>query len=524
MTDSSSQCIRPSDTGVDSENKIGLPGRSPPEILLIFGHYASNTRSETDPLRDSHTRIVLPHNPLKISLIYRLTLPWIPIFRVGLACHAGYAEQKCTGNGPETSASGDCNPSADGSGALDPLGKGCSCLKPRGLRRKRGGDPPQPSRVSSKRGTPRTFACHFYLHDRIGHSACLNVRLARLSDVRQHLLDRAHNQIVHCPVCGTTFTGRTTEARRQRDAHVQAATCERSRAPFNYPGITEDQDRQIREIARTTRTADYNEVQRWFMIWDFLFPGEQRPVSPFLTDVPDIQRVFDWAGAIFSDSDRWLALPNEPWTPTMSPEEQNARMSNFIQLFIIEARDLVGEDSGPVEDDHASGADNSSYINVATPDPSSATVNLGVASLASFDSNAPADASGRSYLDPGSATGSRRAPNSHTLGPMGPSTSEQPASEQPARIAPIPFRFLNDPPVDMAQDIQQRAASGPAFSLDDPALPSLAFQGSSAADLAINSGSDWFNSIDGWESFGNDETGLDDNLPPPDEDELGGHH
>lgn len=513
MSDTSSQCTRPSDRDV-SENMVALLGRLPLEILLILDHYTSDTSPKTELSRDSHPSIVLPHNPLKISLVYRLALPLVPIAWVGPACHAGYAGQKRAGNGPERSASGGCNPGADGLGAFDPLEKGCTHLRPGRWRRKRGSDPPQPSRASSKRGgTARTFACHFYLHDRIGHSACLNVRLARLSDVRQHLLERTHKQIVHCPVCGTSFPGRLTEARRQRDAHVQAATCERSSSPFNYPGITEDEDRQIREIARNTRTADYTEHRRWFMIWDVLFPGEQRPASPFLTDVPDIQRVFDWAYVIFSDSDRWLTLPNEPWTPAMSREQRNARMSNFIESFIIEARDLVGEDSGPVEDEQ--GADNS-YVNVASPDPSSA--NLGVASVASFDSSRPADASGRLYLDPGSATGSRQAPDSQTLGAMGPSTSEQPAQ--------IPFRPLNEPAVDVAQDIQQHAAPGPAFSLDDPALPPLDFQDSPADNPAINIGFDWFNSItiNAWEDFRNDEAGPADNYTPPDEDELGGHH
>ncbi|KAG6357418.1 hypothetical protein INS49_013295 [Diaporthe citri] len=521
MSNPSSQCVHPSDKVV-SENMIASLGRLPLEVLLVLAHYASDTGPEIDLFRESDPRIVLPHDLLNISLVYRWALHLVPVVKVGPVCHAGYAGQIRAGNGPERSASGGCNRSADGF-ALDPLDKGCSRLSPRRSGRKRGSDPPpQPSRASSKKGAARTFACHFYLHDRIGHSACLNVRLARLSDVRQHLLERTHNQVVHCAVCGTTFTGRTsTEARGRRDEHVQAATCEPSSSPFNYPGITEDEDRSIREIARNTRTADYTGVRRWFMIWDCLFPGEPRPESPFLTDVPDIQRVFDWAGAIFSDSDRWLALPNEPWTSAMNREERNARMSNFIQSFIAEARDLVEEDSGPVEDDHASGADNSSYVNVVNvdiPDPSGATENLAVASLAaSFDSNRPADALSRSYLDLGSATGSSQAPNPHTLGPMVPSTSGQPAG-----TAPIPFRSLNHPTVDVAQDMQQHAASGSASSLDDPALP--AFQDSSADDPAINPDYEWFNSLNGWDNFGNDEAGPGDNYAPPDEDELGGRH
>lgn len=553
MLDSSSQCIRPSDKAV-SENMIAWLGRLPVEILLVLSPCDSNTKSGTDLFRDSQPKVVLPLNPWRIILVYRFALPWVPMVWGGPVCHPSYGEQIRAGNGTERSASGGCHPGADGFGALNPLEKSYSPFGPRRSSRKRGIDPPQSSRASSQGRTPRTFACHFYLHDRIGHSACLNIRLARLSDVRQHLLDRAHNQVVHCAVCGTTFPGRnTTEARRQRDAHARAATCQASPSPFNYPGITEDEDRQIREIARNTRSADYTEARRWFMIWDCLFPGEQRPVSPFLTDMPEIQRVSDWAGVIFSDTDRWLTLPNEPWTPDMSTEEQNARMSNFIQSFITEARDLVQEDSGPVDDYH--GADNSSYINVDT-DPSVATTNLGIFSLAGSDSNRPAGASRRSSLNPLSAMGSRRsslnplsatgsrrsslnplsatgpgqAPNSHTLGATEPSTGEQHAV-----IAPLPLRPLNQPTVDVPQDAQQHAAFGAAMGLDDPALPSRAFQGLSAEDLIFNSGfdmsssmnmNDWPNIGNGWGTFSNDDAGPDNNYPPPeeDQDELGGRH
>lgn len=145
---------------------------------------------------------------------------------------------------------------------------------------------PGTSGSSSRKQTGRTFACPFYLQDRIRHSNCLHTRLTRLSDVRQHLVERAHYQVVHCPVCGVTFQGRPAEARRFRDAHVRAAVCDPSPAPFNYPGITEWQDQRIRGIARTFGTHRYTEVYRWFLIWDFLFPGEPRPESPFLDNVP----------------------------------------------------------------------------------------------------------------------------------------------------------------------------------------------------------------------------------------------
>lgn len=419
-------------------------------------------------------------------------------------CHTGYGEQHRDGNGPET-ASGGCRPGTDAAGALDSLERGHGPVRPHGSKRKRDRDPPLPSRSGSKKQTTRTFACPFYLYDRLRHSDCLNIKLTRLADVRQHLLERAHNQPVHCPACGLVFRGRTAEARRQRDAHVQAATCEPSPSPFDYPGITEDEEQRIREIARNTRTTQYSEVQRWYMIWDFLFPGAQRPDSPFLTDVPAIQRVIDWTDAIFN-SDLWQGLPSQPWTPTMRREQQRSGMSNFIQSFIAQARALVGQNVAPAEDDH--GADNSSYIDVDTPAASSATANLGVASLASFDSNLPADTSGRAYLSPVSATRSRQPRNPHTLGRMDSSTGELPAG-----VSPILSRPQLDPAVDVPQDMQQRATPERATD-NDPTLPLLVYNDFSnqfLEDFGL-----------GWPMLSNDDAGSSDNHAPTGEDELGG--
>lgn len=416
----------------------------------------------------------------------------------------------------KTSASGRYNSGTDSFGALDFLEKGNSLLRPYGSKRKRDMDNPPPSRPGSnkltpKKQTPRTFACPFYLHDRLRHSDCLNIRLTRLSDVRQHLLEKGHNQVVHCPACGITFTGRTADARRRRDAHVQAATCVPSPSPFDYPGITEDEEQRIREIARNTRTTQYTEVQRWYMIWDFLFPGAQRPDSPFLTDVPDIQRVVDWTGAIF-DSDLWQELPNRPWTTDMRGEEQRSGMSNFIQSFIAQARGLVGQNVAPVEDDDHAADTTSSYIDVDTPAPSGATTNLGVTSLASFDSNLPVDTSGRAYLSPVPATRSRQSRNSHRLGQVDSGTRELPASD-----APIPSRPLHDPAVDVPQDMRQRVTPEAPTHIHDPALPLLTFDDFSADDFPLDFDLEWPNPM-----IGNYDSGPNDNHAPTGEGDLGG--
>lgn len=521
MSDTWAGSIRASNVNV-SENSVTLSGRPSRKVILKLAPTVANITSETGLSKISPCRLVLQYNPLRTSRAFSFSLHIVLLAYVGPLWHSGCLEQNCAGNDPERSAGVGCNPVTGFYGAFDSLETAHSPLEPPGSKRKRGSGFPGPSKASTKRraaatshGNRSKFACHYYLRDRIHHCDCLNKRLARLADVRQHLLDRKHKQVVHCPVCGSKFEGPTTLAKQRRDTHVQAATCERSPFPFNYPGITEDEEQRIRQIARDGRTNQYTEVERWYKIWDVLFPGQQRPESPFLTDVPDIQRMVDWTAAIFG-SDLWLELPIEPWTTAMSREERHSLMSNFIQQFIVQVRSLEERNGGSAEEDH--GAENFSHIDVGTPDPSGATVDLGVVSLASFDSTRPADrpvdALGPVYLSPLPFAGSRQAPNSRMLG-----QTELNPSALLSDVAPIPFRIPNDPAMDVSQGTQQGTAPGPTTGMHDPAPPSLVFQDFSVEALGLDFSLDWEHSM-----FGDHESRMVHDHAPADEDELEGSH
>lgn len=424
--------------------------------------------------------------------------------------HSGCADQNCAGNGPEQSARGGCNPGMGDHSTLDSLRPGQGPLEPYPLKRKRGGGRPQPSKASSRkkvRTTNRRFACHYYLHDRIGHSDCQYKRLGRLSDVRQHLLNRTHKQVVHCPLCGITFT--EENARQLRDAHVQEATCERSPSPFNYPGITEDEERRIRDIARDGRTTQYNEVQRWNGIWDVLFPGVPPPDSPFLTEDPEIQHMLDQTAAVFS-GDHWLALLHiDPWTPAMPREQQRLAMLAFVESVIRQVGRVEEQNTAPAEDDHTTG--NSSHIEIETQDLSGTRTSLGVMSLPSFDSNdfTPVSAQGPVSSRPDTRPGQVTGPNPFEQ--MGLNPGELPAAEATAQT-----QNILHPASDVSQATQgEGAPSGPATAVNDPTLSSLPFP-DFPADIAID-----------FEFYLNNPFLLDydarreGNHAPPDEEENG---
>lgn len=506
-----------------SDNILRMSRHPSLRVLPYLASFTSNTTCdtvlETMFYRDSPRKLVLPYNPLRISRVLWLICVILLLACVGPVWYSGCAEQKRAGNGPEKSASGGYNPGMDVFGALDSLEKGHSPLEPFHPRRKRGpGDRPQPWKAGSRRKTTRRrrFACHYYLYDRIGHSECLNKRLIRLSDVRQHLLERTHKQQVHCPVCGITFTGRTAVARQLRDAHIRAATCEPLPSPPSYPGITEDQEQRIQQIALNCRGTHYTEVHRWYLIWEVLFPGSPRPDSPFLTEVPEIQRMIDHREALFG-SDLWLnLLPNEPSLTAMPPGAQRTTVYNIVESFIGQARGVVEQGDSSVEDNQ--GTEDVSHIGVETPDQPGAPVNLGVTSLRNSSSNPLIDppAQPHGHVGPRPVTRPAQIPNSHNLVQMEPNPSELPAV-----AVQVPSQSANDPAADVSLDSQQPAGSGPAADMSDPTpLPPALEQEPAAEDFDVDEfDMDWQSLIDGYDIArqGNDSANAG-------EDEFGARH
>ncbi|KAI2617342.1 hypothetical protein GGS26DRAFT_576933 [Hypomontagnella submonticulosa] len=116
---------------------------------------------------------------------------------------------------------------------------------------------------------PRRFACPFRIHNRAAYMDCSAYHLKRVSDVRTHI-ERKHMQPIHCPRCGVIF-----EKRDILTEHLRDTVCSR-KEPFHYPGVSLE---QIRMIA--TRKHAKSDVEKWWRIWDILFPSSPRPLSPF---------------------------------------------------------------------------------------------------------------------------------------------------------------------------------------------------------------------------------------------------
>ncbi|KAI1342015.1 hypothetical protein F5Y15DRAFT_373937 [Xylariaceae sp. FL0016] len=125
---------------------------------------------------------------------------------------------------------------------------------------------------SDTRGT--WLACPYLKHDMIKHRACLSLRLLEIKHVKQHLR-RKHLQPHFCPSCGLTTASQT-----QLHAHIRARECQQQ--DFSNPeGLNEDQ-----RIALDKRVSRKLSIERqWFTIWEIIFPGVAKPLSPYIEGV-----------------------------------------------------------------------------------------------------------------------------------------------------------------------------------------------------------------------------------------------
>ncbi len=117
----------------------------------------------------------------------------------------------------------------------------------------------------------RLLACPFFKFNPIRHMECmLRNRLKDLPFVVQHVLRSHELQPIHCLVCGEAF-----RSHDECDSHTKTGSCERR--AFEYPGLTQDQQAELRKPRR-----HLNEEQRWFAVWDIAFPGSPQPDSPYV--------------------------------------------------------------------------------------------------------------------------------------------------------------------------------------------------------------------------------------------------
>ncbi|KAH7166343.1 hypothetical protein EDB81DRAFT_782159 [Dactylonectria macrodidyma] len=140
------------------------------------------------------------------------------------------------------------------------------------------GDDPHPSSPHGDEasGESRPFACPFYKLNRANYMDCINLRLSRICDVKQHL-GRRHSQQPFCPTCYATFLSTSI-----RDDHIRSRCCEASATTrVNPQGISPE----AMDLVKKRSRLNLSPADRWYVIWDIVFKDEPRPSTPYLGSV-----------------------------------------------------------------------------------------------------------------------------------------------------------------------------------------------------------------------------------------------
>jgi hypothetical protein len=132
------------------------------------------------------------------------------------------------------------------------------------------------TKARKKEDQTLTFACPFWKRDPYHQTDCMNYKLKRFRDVKQHLQGKHYEP--YFPICYQTFSSPS-----DRDDHIRSKSYDsQSRpAPNSLNGVS--QEAKTRLSSRIDRPT--NAIQQWYFIWDTLFRGEPRPESPYLGTV-----------------------------------------------------------------------------------------------------------------------------------------------------------------------------------------------------------------------------------------------
>ncbi|KAI0849958.1 hypothetical protein F5Y00DRAFT_268735 [Daldinia vernicosa] len=123
-------------------------------------------------------------------------------------------------------------------------------------------------------GCPRKrwLACPWYKKDPVRYSSCAKYKLLRIKDVKQHTYRRHMKPTVYCSVCFRVFS-----REKERDRHMQKKTCTPRSEP-EFDGLSEQQRKELNQSANRGK----DDTERWYCMWDTIFPGERRPLLPYL--------------------------------------------------------------------------------------------------------------------------------------------------------------------------------------------------------------------------------------------------
>lgn len=134
--------------------------------------------------------------------------------------------------------------------------------------------PTKKARLKQEILSPDVFACPYWKLNPGRYHTCFPLDLRTVSRVKQHL-NRKHAPRFYCHRCWSTF----------EKAELHTTHMMRESADMCAPNPSATLDGLLHEqrdrLSRKCQHANMSERDKWFTVWDIVFPQAQRPSSPY---------------------------------------------------------------------------------------------------------------------------------------------------------------------------------------------------------------------------------------------------
>ncbi|CAH0057320.1 unnamed protein product [Clonostachys solani] len=116
------------------------------------------------------------------------------------------------------------------------------------------------------------YACPFFKHDREQHSSCRNRKFKKMFQLEGHITRRHAFGDYYCAICYEEFADTATWT-----SHCRSSICQPRATPPRI--FADDFHTFFQDLVSLRQTP----TQMWFAIWDHIFPGVDRPESPYFS-------------------------------------------------------------------------------------------------------------------------------------------------------------------------------------------------------------------------------------------------
>lgn len=121
------------------------------------------------------------------------------------------------------------------------------------------------------------FACPYFRRWPTRYVDCMSRKLTRIQDVKRHLYRRHSQSPFYCPTCSRQFP-----SPNPRDEHIREGSC--TLAIASSEGINAI-SAEVRNSLKHYFIQKLSPMEKWYGMWDLIFPGEKPPESPYFAGV-----------------------------------------------------------------------------------------------------------------------------------------------------------------------------------------------------------------------------------------------